>query len=76
MNAFAEPVIAQRGSTDSHGPLVVLLHGRGSNEADIIGLANHLPGDAAYVAVRAPMERITASIRGLKSPIQFISNSV
>lgn len=37
MTSFAEPVVAWRGSTDPGSPLVVLLHGRGSNEADIIG---------------------------------------
>ena len=55
MSAFAEPVVAWRGSTDPNAPLVVLLHGRGSNEADIIGLADHLPAGAAYAAVRAPL---------------------
>ncbi len=55
MSAFAEPVVAWRGSTDPAAPLVVLLHGRGSNEADIIGLADHLPDGAAYAAVRAPI---------------------
>lgn len=55
MSAFTEPVVAWRGSTDPNAPLVVLLHGRGSNEADIIGLADHLPTGAAYAAVRAPI---------------------
>ena len=36
MSAFAAPVVAWRGATDTDGPLVVLLHGRGSNEGDII----------------------------------------
>ncbi|MGQ0433707.1 MAG: alpha/beta hydrolase [Microthrixaceae bacterium] len=55
MSASTEPVIAWRGSTDADAPLVVLLHGRGSNEADIIGLADHLPAGPAYAAVRAPI---------------------
>ena len=55
MSTFAEPVVAWRGSTDSNAPLVVLLHGRGSNEAETIGLADHLTADAAYAAVRAPI---------------------
>ncbi len=55
MSAFADPVVAWRGSNDPNAPLVVLLHGRGSNEADIIGLADHLPAGAAYAAVRAPL---------------------
>ena len=55
MSAFTEPVVAWRGSTAPDAPLVVLLHGRGSNEDDIIGLADHLPARAAYAAVRAPI---------------------
>ncbi|MGM9471394.1 alpha/beta hydrolase [Pseudarthrobacter sp. YS3] len=48
-------VVATAGSTDPAKPLVVLLHGRGSNERDIIGLADHLPEGPAYAAVRAPI---------------------
>ncbi len=55
MSTFTDPVVAWRGSTDPAAPLVVLMHGRGSNEADIIGLADHLPDGAAYAAVRAPI---------------------
>jgi phospholipase/carboxylesterase len=55
MTAFPDPVVARRGSTDPTAPLVVLLHGRGSNEADIIGLADQLPAGPAYAAVRAPI---------------------
>lgn len=55
MSTFAELVVARRGSTDPDAPLVVLLHGRGSHEQDIIGLADHLPAGAAYAAVRAPI---------------------
>ena len=46
---------ATHGSTDPAAPLVVLLHGRGSHEREIIGLAEHLPDGPAYVAVRAPI---------------------
>ena len=55
MSAFAEPVVARRGKTVPDSPLVVLLHGRGSNEEDVIGLAEHLPAGPAYAAVRAPI---------------------
>lgn len=55
MTDFAAPVAATTGSTDPNAPLVVLLHGRGSNEQDIIGLANYLPTGPAYAAVRAPI---------------------
>jgi phospholipase/carboxylesterase len=43
------------GSTDPAAPLVVLLHGRGSSEREIIELVPHLPQGAAYAAVRAPI---------------------
>ncbi|OZD65487.1 luciferase domain-containing protein [Rhodococcus sp. 06-1460-1B] len=55
MNEFADPVVAAFGSTHPDAPLVVLLHGRGSNELDIITLAAHLPIGPSYVAVRAPI---------------------
>ena len=53
--ASPEPVVLTAGSTDPAAPLVVLLHGRGSSERDIIELAAHLPQSAAYAAVRAPI---------------------
>ena len=52
---FAPPVVALHGSTDPTAPLVVLLHGRGSDETQIVGLAAHLPVGPAYAAVRAPI---------------------
>jgi phospholipase/carboxylesterase len=55
MTVFAPPVVAWRGQQDSKRPLVVLLHGRGSNEADIVALADHLPDHLDYAAVRAPI---------------------
>jgi phospholipase/carboxylesterase len=47
--------VAIAGWSDPDAPLVVLLHGRGSNERDIIALADHLPAGPAYAAVRAPI---------------------
>lgn len=52
---FAPPTVATYGSNDPAAPLVVLLHGRGSNETDIIGLASHLAQGPSYAAVRAPI---------------------
>jgi phospholipase/carboxylesterase len=49
------PVVATTGSTDPAAPLVVLLHGRGSHEREILALAEHLPAGPAYAAVRAPI---------------------
>ncbi|MFE4454402.1 alpha/beta hydrolase [Streptomyces sp. NPDC056796] len=53
MSGFGTPVVVTRG--DAESPLVVLLHGRGSHEGDIIGLADALPGSLSYAAVRAPI---------------------
>jgi phospholipase/carboxylesterase len=55
VTAFPAPVVATAGSTDPAAPLVVLLHGRGSHERDIVGLADALPAGPAYAAVRAPI---------------------
>jgi len=54
---FPDPVVV-RHPVEPHGrsaALVVLLHGRGSDETDIVGLAGGLPQQAEYVAVRAPI---------------------
>ena len=53
--AFTPPVVATYGAADASAPLVVLLHGRGSDERQIIDLAAHLPSGPAYAAVRAPI---------------------
>ena len=55
MTTFAEPVVTHRGAIDPDAPLVVLLHGRGSDEEQIATLAGHLPRRLAYAAVRAPI---------------------
>ena len=48
-------VVVTAGSSDPAAPLVVLLHGRGSSEREIIALADQLPPGPAYAAVRAPI---------------------
>ena len=55
MTAYEPPVVVARGSADPDAPLVVLLHGRGSDEQAIIGLSDLLPAGPAYAAVRAPI---------------------
>ena len=73
MTTFAPPVVATYGETDPAAPLVVLLHGRGSNEAEILTLAPHLPQGAAYAAVRAPIgeggEYAWFADRGIGRPV-------
>ena len=53
--AFTAPVVATSGAADPSAPLVLLLHGRGSTEREILSLAPHLPAGLAYAAVRAPI---------------------
>jgi phospholipase/carboxylesterase len=53
-----EPIVvwrrpAKRGAST---PLVVLLHGRGADENDLIDLANDLPRGFAYASIRGPLE--------------------
>jgi phospholipase/carboxylesterase len=50
-----EPVVVRRGPEDPDVPLVVLLHGRGSNEQEIATLVDHLRSGPEYAAVRAPI---------------------
>lgn len=49
------PALVTHGSTDSTAPLVVLLHGRGSDEHALDALAGTLPQGPQYVALRAPV---------------------
>lgn len=54
-NLYASPVVVTYGESSPDAPLVVLLHGRGSNEEEIVSLAPKLPSGVAYAAVRAPI---------------------
>jgi phospholipase/carboxylesterase len=51
------PVVAWRRPTKSGPatPLVVLLHGRGADEYDLLDIANFLPRAYTYASVRAPV---------------------
>jgi phospholipase/carboxylesterase len=53
--ALEPPVVVTSGSSQPDAPLVVLLHGRGSDEQSTIGLADLLPHGPAYAALRAPI---------------------
>ena len=43
------------GFNDAAGPVAILLHGYGSNEHDLAGLAGYLPNGMRWVSVRAPL---------------------
>ncbi|NNN08817.1 MAG: serine esterase [Acidimicrobiaceae bacterium] len=49
------PTVLWSGSTDQRDPLVVLLHGRGSNELEINSLAAPLSQHYALAALRGPV---------------------
>jgi phospholipase/carboxylesterase len=54
-SAWGSPTVAHHDSRSPQAPLVVLLHGRGSHEQEILSLVEHLPPGATYAAVRAPI---------------------
>ncbi len=49
-----DDAVSVRSGSDAD-PLVLLLHGYGSNEQDLPGLMGHLPDGLAAVSVRAPL---------------------
>jgi phospholipase/carboxylesterase len=49
------PPSAQSQQPPSRYPAILALHGRGSNEQDLIGLAPHLPQGLLWVSPRAPL---------------------
>lgn len=63
---FGPPVVAWRGAREGGTALVILLHGRGSNETDILTLADRLPWDShTKLAVdRHPVIAVTHRVGG------------
>jgi phospholipase/carboxylesterase len=55
VTTLANPTVRWSGSDDPTSPLVVLLHGRGSNEDEISSLVGLLPVGPAFAALRAPI---------------------
>ena len=50
------PASAQSQKSDILSPTILALHGRGSNEDDLIGLAPHLPDSLLWISPRAPLK--------------------
>lgn len=48
--------LEQPGNGQPDQPLVILLHGYGSNQADLFSLKDDLPQGYTYLSVRAPMQ--------------------
>ena len=55
MSIMERPVVVWSRPDVAETPLVVLFHGRGSNELEISSLANRLPDEFTYASVRAPL---------------------
>lgn len=49
------PASAQDQPPSSNYPTILALHGRGSNEQDLIELAPHLPQELLWISPRAPL---------------------
>ncbi|KGS16259.1 MULTISPECIES: alpha/beta hydrolase [Pseudomonas syringae group] len=47
--------LAQANVETPNRPLVIFIHGYGSNAADLFGLKEHLPADYNYLSVQAPV---------------------
>jgi phospholipase/carboxylesterase len=48
--------LVQKSNREDKSPLIVLLHGYGSNEKDLFSFKEFLPNDATIVSFRAPLE--------------------
>lgn len=77
-----EPPASARGEADAPGhPTVLALHGRGSNEEDLLGLAPHLPSELLWISPRAPLvlgpgsyEWYRVRVIGLPDPDQVLAS--
>ena len=47
--------LEQANADSNHQPLVIFLHGYGSNEQDLFDIKDNLPESYTYLSVRAPM---------------------
>jgi phospholipase/carboxylesterase len=54
LTELGTPIVEWGGSTKVDAPLVVLLHGWGETEADMVALVPSLPIGPTYASVRAP----------------------
>jgi phospholipase/carboxylesterase len=53
---LALPYLAAAPADSKDKPLIIFLHGYGSDERDLFGIKDDLPRDSTYLSVRAPME--------------------
>lgn len=53
--SFGAGVVEWHGSTEADAPLIVLLHGWGETEADMVALVPSLPVGLTYASLRGPL---------------------
>lgn len=53
-NGLVYKVLPPKQDVTNRWPTIVVMHGRGSNEEDLLGLYPDLPGEWAMVSLRAP----------------------
>jgi len=56
LHHLIRPPASSSPQLDSHYPTILALHGRGSNEQDLIGLAQYLPQNLFWVSPRGTFE--------------------
>jgi len=74
------PASFQNQEPNSRYPTILALHGRGSNEQDLIELAPHLPEDLLWISPRAPLvlgadshEWYRVKVIGRPDPVQVMA---
>lgn len=55
MNLSLEYLVRQPKTTSTNPPLLILLHGYGSNEQDLFSFAEELPDELLIISARAPL---------------------
>lgn len=53
---LALPYLAAAPADTRNKPMIIFLHGYGSDERDLFGIKDELPQDYTYLSVRAPLE--------------------
>ena len=53
---MSEFFFIERKSKKINSPLIILIHGYGSNERDLFSLIDYFPNDAFVVSLRAPLK--------------------
>lgn len=68
---LALPYLAAAPADTQDKPLIIFLHGYGSDERDLFGIKDELSPDYTYLSVRAPLKSTVAGTSGsARTPIR------